>query len=517
MKFFENEKVLKHILKNKIYNSKVKNYNEDLDWYFKETWSSVDDDNYKEWLDEDKIILWKYDEHNVMKRILPNLIELVCDTKDEKEELLIDLSKFYLNPFYPNDEYEYIGLKKINDEDCFNLVIKNKRNGLESYINTNNKRIKHNSPGFTGKKWNKKFDIEYFDDNNKKMANYISMDRFEKTLWFSFIKDGVYNPLYIKLQEKGYIKLPTDDEINKYKEEKKKNLKENYEKWGSMFYEEDWEKNFNDKYKDDIIRNLIIKRLLEAIKQYSLIQSSIKEYRKEFNGKASAYQDLKNMTQKASNLAASTSFSRVFKKFEIDPGSDFEVIKKLEKEFNKIIPFLIEDYNKDLTLRFRKTNNLKVKGVFFPSYNNITINANKHKLDDVPHIQSFMHEYAHFIDYQLGTEIGEDNFKLPFSLSNPEFLKIHSKYVDKFNEILGENKDLINKKAYLTSHTEVFARGFERYLIEIGFESSFNRSKNHLDKIKKDVFNELDKADRDKLFEMYEGIFKIKEKWLIMI
>ncbi|UWV84703.1 hypothetical protein NW066_03725 [Mycoplasmopsis felis] len=112
----------------------------------------------------------------------------------------------------------------------------------------------------------------------------------------------------------------------------------------------------------------------------------------------------------------------------------------------------------------------------------------------------------------------EDNFKLPFSLTNPEFLKIHSKYVDKFNEISGKNIDLIDKKGYLTSHTEVFARGFERYLIEIGFESSFNKSKDHLDKIKKDEFNELDKALIEiNYLKCMREFLKLKKKWLIMI
>ncbi|MEI2461939.1 hypothetical protein RRG54_00960 [Mycoplasmopsis felis] len=77
-------------------------------------------------------------------------------------------------------------------------------------------------------------------------------------------------------------------------------------------------------------------------------------------------------------------------------------------------------------------------------------------------------------DYEIGlskTKVNE--LILPFSLSDPEFLKIHSKYVDKFNEIHRKNIDLIDKKEYLTSNTEVFARGFERYLIEMRFWKYF--------------------------------------------
>ncbi|WP_416322101.1 hypothetical protein [Mycoplasmopsis felis] len=519
MKFFENEKVLKHILKNKIYKTKIKNYNEDLDWYFKETWSSTDENKYKKWSEENDMSTsrWRRDFYSfcsktnnpkILKRINPSLIELVCDSKEEKEELLINLSKKQIYTYFI-DEYEYIGYKKLYDEDSLNIVIKNKRLNNKYYINTNNK-FDDNWIGIKSKpssrSWNE-FYVLYGNDD----SYYITPDLF-KNIYYNRNNLSGYNPLFTKLEEKGYIKLPTDDELNTLVEKQ-------IEKWSSKgFKAKEIDKYYLRKYYRE---TLVIERSIETVKQYSLIQSNVKQYRKEFDGKARAYEDLKNMTQKASNLATSTSFSRVFKKIEIDPSSDFEVIKKLEKEFNKIIPFLIEDYNKDLTLRFRKINNLKLKGydfkfkgVFFPSHNNITINANKHNLGDVPHIQSFMHQYAHFIDYQLGIKTDEDNFKLPFSLSDPEFLKIHSKYVDKFNEINGKNIDLIDKKAYLTSHTEVFARGFEKYLIEIGFESSFNRSKDHLNKIKQDVFNELDKADRDKLFEMYEGIFKFKEKMI---
>ncbi|MCU9938425.1 hypothetical protein NW739_04705 [Mycoplasmopsis felis] len=118
MKFFENDKVLKHILKNKIYKTKIKNYNEDLDWYFKETWSSTDENKYKKWSEEnDMSTSWrrrdfysfcsKTNNPKILKRINPSLIELVCDSKKEKEELLINLSKKQIYTYFI-EEYEYI-------------------------------------------------------------------------------------------------------------------------------------------------------------------------------------------------------------------------------------------------------------------------------------------------------------------------------------------------------------------------------------------------------------------------
>ncbi|MCU9934418.1 hypothetical protein NWE61_04760 [Mycoplasmopsis felis] len=77
-------------------------------------------------------------------------------------------------------------------------------------------------------------------------------------------------------------------------------MEKQIEKWSSKgFKAKEIDKYYLRKYYKE---TLVIERSIETVKQYSLIQSYVKEYRKEFDGKAREHEDLKNMTQKASNL-----------------------------------------------------------------------------------------------------------------------------------------------------------------------------------------------------------------------
>ncbi|WXA51851.1 hypothetical protein RRG58_07875 [Mycoplasmopsis cynos] len=508
MKFFENETVLKYILNTKVHKwLDDKNYNEELDWYFKENWSYIDK-NYKSWPNEEELDYSFLEYHLNFKNIetiFPLLIELVIDNEKEKEKLLIDMAIYNLLPYHKNHkkQFQFIGYKKTNDWDSLNLVVENKKTKEKFYIN------KNNDPDF---RWNDFKSISHPIIIDKEILTFNSDDNFYiYPKWLNKVIDdfdlGINNPLFVKLEKKGYINLPTEDEVNLHINKIKENGKLDYLYDFDLFH-----------HKQRIKKFLVLKRSIEAIKEYYLIQSFVKQYHKEFDLKINIYKELqKNISiQDSVNLTKFNSFSKNFNKVGTDPGYDLEVVDWLEKEFNKIIPFLLKKHTEKLTLWFKKTNIPNLKSIYFPLEKNITINTDLNKIQDVLNYQSFMKEYAQFVDYEIGlskTKVNE--LILPFSLSDPEFLKIHSKYVDKFNEIHRKNIDLIDKKEYLTSHTEVFARGFERYLIEIGFENTlFNPSIEYLDSIQEDVFNELDKVDRDKLFEMYEGIFKIKEKMI---
>ncbi|UWV93662.1 hypothetical protein NW062_07215 [Mycoplasmopsis cynos] len=107
------------------------------------------------------------------------------------------------------------------------------------------------------------------------------------------------------------------------------------------------------------------------IQQKFSILNSIKKFEQNYHHKAKCYEDLKHMTLKATNKAEATSFAETFRTFEIDPNSNFQIIENLSNEFKKIKWFLLNEFNKDLSLRFRKIDNLKnygskVKGIYFP-------------------------------------------------------------------------------------------------------------------------------------------------------
>lgn len=474
MNFFENEKILNRILKDYFAKKERKDkYNEKLNFYVPK-WGTKEQEQFS-----------KHNYSDLTNSVFWLLLDEFCESKEQKEKIILEILSFSLGL-----EKKDMVWKKIN-ENTYNNPIDVK--GLSEvdnllYINMDNKKF--NKAEFGQGQYVKVYKPSYIFKAHTYYNTGTSM-RF-KFFW-DIHKINTYSKLTFSsktfkellLKNNVLDKVPSEHEINSQAD------------WYSEIIE---------------IRN---KSILYINEKFNFL-NAIKSFETNYHKKAKSYEDLKNMTLKALEKAKSTSFAEIFKKFEIDPNSNLEVIDNLSKEFKKIKPFLLEEFNKDLTLRFRKTDNLKAKGVYFPHVKNITINVNQHKDNDVPHIQSFMHEYAHHIDYELGKKLYEKNITLPFSLINPEFQELKKIYINKFKELerKGEIKNIArgNLKDYLTDHEEIFARGFERYLVKVGFESSFNKSEAFLDDVKEDVFKYLDENTNKRFFDMYEKIFHINEK-----
>lgn len=254
---------------------------------------------------------------------------------------------------------------------------------------------------------------------------------------------------------------------------------------------------------------------------------TITKYLDETEKNIRTWAPLKNMTQKAQRVADRVQFNRYFKNIEIDPSSNLEVIQSLGKEFEKIIQFLPEELKDDLTLRFRKTDYAKASGIYNSAYKTIAINIKPYNSEaqekyDTNHIQSFMHELAHAMDYHLGIneKLNTGNLfdsdlaiTVPYSEINEPFKNLVDKY-RKTYEIAVANNELEqqNKKMdYYTSNKEVFARGFEWYLNQINFDSSFNKNIDEYNE-RINVFDKLDESDKNEFKSIYESIFKIEQK-----
>ncbi|MBZ4226992.1 hypothetical protein [Mycoplasma tauri] len=255
----------------------------------------------------------------------------------------------------------------------------------------------------------------------------------------------------------------------------------------------------------------------------------ITKYLDETEKNIRTWEPLKNMTQKAQRVAHSVQFNRYFKNIEIDPSSNLEVIKSLGKEFEKIIQFLPEELKDDLTLRFRKTDYAKASGIYNSAYKTIAINIKPFNTEaqekyHTNHIQSFMHELAHAMDYHLGiseklnTGLKDDiAITIPYSEINENFKNLVAKYKKTYENALQNNElnSFENHKMvdYYTSNREVFARGFEWYLNQINFDSSFNKKIDGLHEMH-NVFDKLDESDKNEFKSFYEGIFKIEQKMI---
>lgn len=457
MDFFKNQKIIdsiirKHLLTSK--NKKLKNYNEQIKWNLSK-WTLADSKKSFE-LNNTKFSFSK-EALQLFNKSFSHIVPIICDTEQEKENLIMSIFLFSRNA-----NWTY----KINNEQVLNLksVSVFREDGtkaMDLWVNFENSKINIKELNNEIRKRNHK--IRAFLDITKTHlpANYV----------YIILGKLAQRDNNIDLSNKPF------NSINQY------------------------------------VANL-----------YHL-EKSLESYIISFKNKARAFEDLKNMTDKANELAKSTAFNGSFKKFEIDPGSDFEVVSKLSNEFKEIKPFLISDYNKNLTLRFRKIDNHKAKGIYFSHAENITININNHNYKDTPHITSFFHEYAHHIDAMLGfkvnsIEANKINLRIPFSLSNPDFTKLHKKYNQVFaqQEKLGNVKNFKKSKVndYLTTHEEVFARGFERYLVHLDFQSSFNKSKNQMDLAAEDVFDYLDIDTKEAFYKIYDDIFEIRKKMKIV-
>ncbi|ENZ9221956.1 LPD1 domain-containing protein [Enterococcus hirae] len=190
------------------------------------------------------------------------------------------------------------------------------------------------------------------------------------------------------------------------------------------------------------------------------------EYEKDIEKqtRASAWQTKKNINIETQKIMESTPLKKYFKFIELDNDVDLNLFGQFEQEMERIHEVLPETGNKSLELRLRKLGNYRALGMYVPTNNTIAIDFRDYG-DDIGGvgIQSFIHEYAHALDYSLG------NGRL-LSMSD-DFRSIVMKYRENLN-LKGQNSYVAKKGGYYTTPTEVFARAFELYVSEAGFKSA---------------------------------------------
>lgn len=161
---------------------------------------------------------------------------------------------------------------------------------------------------------------------------------------------------------------------------------------------------------------------------------------------AKSFQPLKNNTKKAEEAIQNSNFAQIFPETELDGTGTkdtrvkYEEFEKINQEFPEIINELPTGGELP-SLRFRKLGHHHAIGLYFPLPNCICV--------DVRNTSSFVHEYGHWVDYQV---LGR------FSIT-ADFLP----FVVKYSEALKKAGIKGHLLEYYTSPTEVFARCFESY------------------------------------------------------
>lgn len=176
---------------------------------------------------------------------------------------------------------------------------------------------------------------------------------------------------------------------------------------------------------------------------------------------ARAYQTKKAIPQKILRAMKNSSFNDFFGYVEFDAECDLNKVAEIEKEFKALHLRLFSKFGKkpDVSLRFRKLGKHKALGLYFPYLKCMCV--------DVRSPSSFIHEYAHVLDYESGSiSKGVKFFKI-----REVYAELLNKYIDSLPasdpirvKLLGNTK--YNKEYYLEP-TEIFARCMEMYLVRI--------------------------------------------------
>ncbi|MCT7749865.1 hypothetical protein RON44_09185 [Lactobacillus gasseri] len=162
--------------------------------------------------------------------------------------------------------------------------------------------------------------------------------------------------------------------------------------------------------------------------------------------------------------------SKHFKKVEIDNDVDLEELKKFIPELKQTVSALPHAKSgiKPI-LRFRKLKNHRALGMFTPINNTLAVDFRYDKKTKETGLQSFVHEYGHFLDYNYN---GRSN--LPLSIN-----KNFSDSLQSIQAEIGNSSTALTPKesAYLKTPSEVFARAFETYASNLGLNNSVIKDK----------------------------------------
>ncbi|HBI2075871.1 TPA: DUF3991 domain-containing protein [Enterococcus faecalis] len=225
---------------------------------------------------------------------------------------------------------------------------------------------------------------------------------------------------------------------------------------------------------------------------YNLILQAEYEKDIEKQTRASAWQTKKNINKETREMMEKTSLKNYFGFVELDNDVDLTLFQQFEVEMARIHEILPKTGEKVPDLRLRKLGNHKALGLYVPGNHTIAIDFRdtSDAIEGVG-IQSFVHEYGHALDYGLG------NGHL-LSMRN-DFQPMVARYRENLS-LLGKGSYVADKAEYYTTPTEVFARAFELYVSDTGFQSPLLKSKEiYTNKMEYTLFDEEMRKD----FQVY--------------
>ncbi|QST02765.1 hypothetical protein IMZ31_19640 (plasmid) [Pontibacillus sp. ALD_SL1] len=247
-------------------------------------------------------------------------------------------------------------------------------------------------------------------------------------------------------------------------------LKAVYEKHG-MYKEEQTVSEYLNKFKPYFYaedESLFFQKFMVHTVVPSWLQHLIKEGidREHAEKHARANETKKNRTKQTEKRMEETPLLSHFLFVEYDDDVKEEQLDRFEEAADLFIKTFSWPVPEGITFRIKKLGRHRAEGIWFPWNDNLVV--------DVNHTHSFVHEFAHMLDYRSGTS---------FPLSeHPSFEAIKNQYqamVEESIEALPKDDERRKRwngttkynRNYYLQPTEIFARSFELYYGDKGISS----------------------------------------------
>lgn len=201
----------------------------------------------------------------------------------------------------------------------------------------------------------------------------------------------------------------------------------------------------------------IIGDVCKEVLEFANLKASSIRYRRSLKNQscATCYMTKKNIPQKTLSAMESSILNDIFGYIEYDEMCDLGKLSQMEEEIKGITSELFPYVDsKTVSLRVRRLGKHKAAGLYFPFLRCLCV--------DVQSPSSFMHEYGHMMDYLFGNLSDVEKHK--------DFVSLYRAYV---NHLIRNASDPLLQRTgkygfdYYREPTEVFARCFEIYLLDI--------------------------------------------------
>lgn len=306
----------------------------------------------------------------------------------------------------------------------------------------------------------KRTSSQYIYDKEAVMLNQdrlVGFDRFEKALLEEYTKkQGNY--LFSEKTLRNYLSLLIDPAMAGKKEVWR--FKETDHSYGELV-------EFIDGY---------ISSVYEVVVQHEYEKNLESQFR------ADPSTTKANINEETQKVMDNTELKEYFKFVELDNDVDLKLFGDFEREMHRVQEVLPKINDTKPDLRLRKLGNYKAAGLYFPFNKTIALdfrsdsteNRDEYKPSE-PGIRSFIHEYGHYLDYNL---VNSDGMTTSLSLEQ-EFRPIIEKYVEQLKENGIYSQSHGKTANYYAVPTEVFARAFEVYAYEKGLRSPLMKSEDY--------------------------------------